>query len=397
MTDSSSSKNILDSVFVANPGYELVLFDRLPAEQRELLKDLQKDPDFYGVLRPLEKASMGVKAISRDTALLFLTLRQPGRFPEYARMMLGERCNQEITRLVLDGVLALERAGKLISGSEAAALICGGSEELAAGSAVEGFLERLSLKALKYGQSLGLTDRMALSMRLYGYNRAPLSPYWKQTLRDADAVAEFLGIRSGRNQELLDREWLDAAPDSDGWLTWQSRRLQTRGSFGSRIAIGPKLYVSPKIHHLPEVLPLVLNVLSRTRVRQFKIGKDAAGLLRPDKMVAYFSGYDDLMDTAEELKRELGGCAAQGVPFTAELTADGLLSWGVDPPTEGQVLPWVGLESWRLWVTNRLAAALIAARIDDSASMEPWQFAMRRLQLEGVDTRSWVPAGTDRT
>ena len=125
MTDSSSSKNILDSVFVANPGYELVLFDRLPAEQRELLKDLQKDRDFYGVLRPLEKASMGVKAISRDTALLFLTLRQPGRFPEYARMMLGEQCNQEITRLVLDGVLALERAGKLISGAEAAALICG--------------------------------------------------------------------------------------------------------------------------------------------------------------------------------------------------------------------------------------------------------------------------------
>ena len=253
------------------------------------------------------------------------------------------------------------------------------------------------MKALAYGQSLGLTDRMALSMRLYGYNRAPLSPYWKQILRDAGAVAEFLGIRAGGNQELLEREWLDAAPGSEGWLTWQSRRLQTRGAFGSRIAIGPKLYVSPQIDLLPEVLPVVLNVLSRTRVRQFKIGKGAAGLLRPDKMVAYFSAYDDLMETAEELKRELGGCAAQGVPFTAELTADGLLSWGVDPPTEGQVLPWVGLESWRLWVTNRLAAALIAARTDDSSSMEPWQFALRRLQLEGVDTRSWTPAGTDWT
>lgn len=389
--------NILDSVFAANPAYELVLFDRLPAEQRELLKDLQKDSGFYGVLRPIEKSNLGVKAISRDTALLFLTLRQPGQLPEYARKLMGELCNQEISRLVLDGVLALQRAGRMISGSEAAALIGGDTDQLPGDFAAAGFLERLSFEALKYGQSLGLADRMALSMRLYGYNRAPLSPYWKRILRDDDAVIEFLRIRSGRNRELLDREWVDTAAGNEGWLTWQSRRPESRGSFGSRIATGPKLYVSPKVDHVPDALPLVLNVFSRTRVRQFKIGKGAAGLLRPDKLVAYFSRQDDLTETAEALKRELNGCAPHGVPFTSALTDDGLLSWGVDPPADGQVLPWVGLESWRLWVTNRLAAALIAARSDDSSSIEPWRFALQRLQLEGVDTRSWMPGDTERT
>lgn len=390
------SKNILDGVFAANPEFELVLFDRLPPEQRELLKDLPKDPNFYGLLRPLGKSSLGVKAISRDTALLFLTLQQPGPLPAYTRAILGERCGQEIARLVLDGVLALQRAGKLISGPEAAALMSRDREAPPAGADADGFLERLSLQALKYGQSLGLADRMALSMRLYGYNRAPLAPFWKHTLRDDGAVAEFLRIRTGATHALLDREWL-AAPGNDGWLMWESRRLETKAAFANRAALGPKLYVSPTIDDLPDVLPLALNVLSRNRVRHFKIGRDAAGLLRPDKMVVYFTSDDDLMETAEGLKRELHGCEAQGVPFTAGLGVDGLLSWGVDPPAGGHVLPWIGLESWRLWVTNRLASALIAARTGEASSMEPWQFALHRLQLDGVDTRSWTPEGTDWT
>ncbi len=391
------SGNILESVFLANPKYELVFFDRLPAEQREMLKDLQKDPNFYGILRPLDKSGLGVKSVSRDTALLYLTLQQPGRLPGYVRTTLGDRCNQEITRLVLDGVLALEREGKFLSGSEAAALISGGNRELPATFAVEGFLERLSLEALRYGQSLGIADPMALSTRLYGYNRIPLSPHWKRILPDPGAVAEYLGIRKGRNRELLDREWLTVPNPiaSEGWLAWQTRRFGVSASFGDRTEIRCKLYISPRIGHLPEVFPLILAVLSRTRVRHFKVGKDAPGLLRPDKMVAYFSSREDLIDTAEQLKKELGGCPAQGVPFTAELAGDGLLSGGVDPPAEQHALPWMGRESWRLWVTNRLAVALIAASTDDTANLEPWQFALRRLQFEGVDTRSWTPAGTD--
>ena len=391
------SRNIMESVLCANPKCELVLFDRLPAEQREMLKDLQKDPNFYGILRPLENSGLGVKSVSRDTALLYLTLQQPGRLPDYVRATLGDQCRQEITRLVLDGVLALEQDGQFLSGSEAAALICGSNGESPATGDAEGFLERLSREALRYGQSLGLADARALSTRLYGYNRTPLSPYWKRTLPDSGAVVEYLGIGEGSTRDLLDREW-SRVPNpaaNDGWLAWQARRFGTRVSLGDRTITACKLYISPKTDHLPEVFPVILAVLTRTGVRHFKIGKDAPGLLRPDKMVAYFRSYEDLIDTAEQLKSELTGCAAQGVPFTAELAAEGLLSWGVDPPAEEQVLPWLGRESWRLWVTNRLAVALIAASSDNTSALEPWQFALMRLQFEGVDTRFWTPAGTE--
>lgn len=81
----SPSNDILESVFCANPRYELVLFDRLPPAQRELLKDFRKDPDFYGLLRPLDESGLGVKSVSRDIALLYLTLKQPDKIPGYVR------------------------------------------------------------------------------------------------------------------------------------------------------------------------------------------------------------------------------------------------------------------------------------------------------------------------
>jgi hypothetical protein len=387
---------IFESILCANPKYELVLFDRLPHTQREMLKELRKDGDFYGILRPLDKTNLGVKSVSRDIALLFLTLQQPGRLPEYVRATLGERCDQEIKRLILDGVLALEQNGRFLSGSAAAELICVGEDESGSFSASGGFLERLSLEALRYGQTLRLTDRIALSMRLYGYNRIPLSPYWRRTLPHPDAVAEYLGIH-GRKEEPLARDWsrVSQALEADGWLVWQSRRSSSVATFADRTKIGCKLYVSPRTECLREVFLPIVGMLGRRRARHFKVGKDASGLLRPDKMVAYFNSKEDLLETAEQLKRELTGCPAQGVPFTAELTDDGLLSWGIDPPPEEQALPWLIRESWRLWVTNRLAVALITSSTEDTANLEPWRFALRRLQLEGVDTRSWTPASVD--
>src|SRR5271165_4535952 len=99
---------ILERVFRSNPAYELAPFDRLPADQRELLKDLTNDPDFYGVLLPRIQGARSIKSVCRETALLVQTMAEPGPLPRYLQHTMDSRSNQSVAEMVLDGVLEIE-------------------------------------------------------------------------------------------------------------------------------------------------------------------------------------------------------------------------------------------------------------------------------------------------
>jgi hypothetical protein len=160
---------------------------------------------------------------------------------------------------------------------------------------------------------------------------------------------------------------------------------------GERSA-GYKLYVSAALDALPDALPAVAEALAPVRgASGFKMARDVHGLCRPDKLVAYFTRLDDLREAAAELRERLAGCRAQGVPFTAEITADGLLSWGVDPPPDRELRAAAEPNSWRFWIVRRLAAYVADARVHDPSAQEPWLFALERLRLDGVDTDTWIP------
>ena len=363
----------------ANPLYELVLYDRLSAEDRRALSDLAKAPGFYGIFRPPEGSGLGVKAVDRDTALLFLTLREPGPLPEYVRASLGEAAARTVARWVADGVLEVELDGAFVSGAAA-----GGKDAKDTRDSKDsgGLLAELSRAALKYGQDLAVDDPTLLSWRLYSYNRMPLTPRWKRLLPSPEAVAKYLGIAAGgSSRKLLDSRWLAAG--SAAWLSWRARRAESSGSGGPTW----KLYVSPSPEALAESFGALLDAFAAGRADHFKVGKDAAGLLRPDKIVAYFPSFERLAHAAEVVQRRLDGVAVQGVPFTSEIGAGGLVSWGVDPAKDAWDLG--GSESWRLWLTRRLARALVSARTTEG--VEPWRFAVERLRLEGVNTDSWTP------
>jgi hypothetical protein len=378
-------QDLLGRELRANPAYELVLWDRLAPEERRALDRLPRDPDFYGILRPRSmegaSAALGVKAVDRDTALLFLTLREPGPLPSYVRSALGEATGRTIARLIADGVLEAEKDGGFVWGP--AALEARG--DLANG----GRLAELSLAALRYGQALAIDDPLRLSFRLYGYNRRPLTPRWRKLLSGPEAVQAHLGIDSGgAHRKLLDRTWRPSPP-SEAWLSWRSRAAEPAADPRD---VTWKLYVSPTPEALAEGFGAILESLAAARAGQFKIGSGAAGLLRPDKIVAYFPTFERLEEAARAVESRLAGVAAQGVPFTSEIAGGGLLSWGMDPPVTERD-PWGGRESWRLWLTHRLARALIAAR-SAGEEVEPWRYAVERLRLEGVDPASWTPAAS---
>jgi hypothetical protein len=376
-------REILGRGFRANPAFELILFDRLPEDERKALAELRRDPDFYGILRPREGASaLGLKSVDRETALLFLTLREPGPLPSYMEALLGEGALRTAARLVADGILEVEHGGGFVFGAAALPLFAEGG-----GAEGAGRLAGISLAALRYGQDLDIDDALVLSYRLYGYNRRPLTPSWKHRLGNAEAVLAWLGIGpGGRWRQDLDRGWEPRGP-TDWWLSWHSR---TAVDLLTGSGATWKLYISPAPEVLPESFGAILEALAAARAPQFKVGADAWGLLRADKIVAYFPSFELLAAAADALASRLSGMPAQGVPFTSEIGGDGLLSWGVDPPREESAL---GGESWRLWLTHRLARALISAK-SAAGDSEPWRFALERVRLEGVDTDTWTPSAT---
>ena len=134
------------------------------------------------------------------------------------------------------------------------------------------------------------------------------------------------------------------------------------------------------------VLPpdVVLASLAESEAFSFKLGGDAHNVLRPDRLVAYFSTFAALERSAQALERALHGIEADGVPFTGALTADGLLSWGSDPPASAE-------PSWRWWVAHRLGEALAEAKIG-RPDTSPERFALERIAFHGVDPVRWTPA-----
>jgi hypothetical protein len=383
-------QNIADATFRANPEYELVHFDHLAREQQEVLASLKKDPNLYGILRPRNQRGLAIKSISRDIARLLLELQRPGRLPNHVRVTLGDRYEQVVGALVLDGVFEVEQNGVFVSGPHA----CSPGVLECEGSAGAGIIADLSIDALKYAQALEIADITKLSARIYFYNRLPVSSRWKQRFPTEGAVVEYLGIRSHRpTRELLEHSWSSVASTSPffkGWMMWKSRNAEHRlPRNGPRF----KLYVSPQCEVAREAFEGTVEILSESTAAQFKVGNDVYGLLRPDKIVAYFSGLPDLEEVAKSLAQRLVGVPPHGVPFTAEIAGDGLISWGIDPPRDQQVLAWQERESWRLWITNQLATGLLMARGYEPGPVEPWQFALECLRLRGVDTRFWRPLG----
>ncbi|MDX6694647.1 MAG: hypothetical protein QOF02_2250 [Blastocatellia bacterium] len=382
---SNAIQDLLGRKFRFNPAYRFSSFDQLTEEDRRLLGTIDGDPEICGILVP-SAPGLSVKAVCRNTALLLESLRSPGFLSTETQKEFSQG-NSTLLRLVLDSVLEVQLGDAFVSGASAAKIM----GPCALEKNDESRPARLSLEALQYGQALECGHAPMLSARLYFYNRMPASPRWTRRINTRREFADYLGLEAeGVNQRLLNREWmlLNASPDNPGWLSWRSRRHP-------RVRSPYKLYLSPQCEDLRETLRIVLPILTELDLPAFKLARDLYGILRPDKFVIYVPTLEQLEVTSDTLLSNLNGVRAHGVPFTANIDAEGLVSWGMDPPKCERLSSWQGT-SWRRWVTDRLAVALLAAKESPpNAELEPWQFALQRVNIEGVNISTWTPANVE--
>ena len=386
-------RTVLGHRFRANPAFELLERDRLPERLRSDLAGGSSTLADGVVLVPRspgdgaeggrQDGGITAKILNVEATALIRSLTGAGHLPGDVAARGGDT-NRAIARLVLDGALEIEHGDRMVSGPAAHDAIFA----RAARPPASGRLAALSRQALRYGQALRMTDVRMLSRRLYGFGTIPRHARWDLLMESDNDAVGLLGLtRDGRAGRILSADY--EATTFPNWLSW----LRATDRPLTRPDLHYKLYVSPRPEAMVECFPAVVAVLAGMDVWSFKVGRGVLGLLRPDKIVAYFEDADRLHRVARALARVLDGCPTQGVPFTAESSVDGLVSWGIDPPPSEQVSASQPRQSWRYWIANQLASGLIHAQAA-GGGVEPWEFAVDRLSLEGVDPATWLPADT---
>jgi hypothetical protein len=309
-------------------------------------------------------SGLSAKAVDDAGARLIMQLSDPG-----GRELLEE----DVLDLVLDEVLEVAVDGRWLAGPPAFEALVRPWDPPPAGDR----LSRLSYEAVRRAARLPLTDAADLCGSLYGFLRRPVSRRWTRQYPDPAAVRDLL-LRTANH------DWIVTGGHDADWL-----HLRARGAPAT--ALPYKIYVSPRVDVLPDAVPEVAAVLAACGVPELKVGAHAAQLLRPDRIVAYLPDVTAARYAARELAVSLAGLPADGVPFTAQLDRDGLLSWAGDPPVGSGPLGGPR-ESWRLSVCRRLGEHLAAAKRASLRRVTPPQYALSRLARDGVRLPSFSPA-----
>jgi hypothetical protein len=366
--------DLLNARLLANPRFHLIPFDRCDERHQSLLATLSTDPNFYGVLVPPVTSSAPMKSMSRDAALLFMSLREPACAPHLMSSLFGNDVQKYLRELILDGVLEIEHGDSFVSGASAAPLVTEGVSGIPSSRVAQ-----LSADAIAYIASVDEVSSNEAAIKLYMYNRLPCTPSMQRRFADEAAVLTYL---AGQTSVLrsMEEHWI-CETAQEAWLVWHRPGPSDRLHF--------KLFISPDIAGLPEVFQVAVDRLRQVGCSHFKIGRTAFGLLRPDKFVAYFENLEQLLEAAESISASISGITAHGVPFTAAIDAEGLVSWGMDPPKFDQVMPLQEHQSWRQWLTGRIAVYALAAREDAAENI--LDFVLRRVRLDRVDPLTWSP------
>jgi len=336
---------------------------------RFAIHEVRGDRD-HAVLLPDTPGRLPARVVDPDTRRLIEAFTTPAE-PAERRAMLAGAEDAVIGALILDGLLEIESDGHFSSGVDAVSLVV---DPTTLGQPRTRLAE-MSLVAIKHAERLHQHGVANIAQSLYRFGRVPLSPGWVTRASSTASVGSWLVAELPNPM----------SSPNDPWLRFPLAPRRSRPTAGS------KLYVSTRPDDVAEALRTTLPIARSHGASMMKVAGTPAALLRPDNLVCYFPDPAGMRAAAEELAPALAGVRPHGVPFSAELTPGGLLSWGIDLPPMGPSA-FGGAESWRMWACSRLASALAIASGSDAATVEPWRYALIRLELDGVNTTTWEPA-----
>jgi hypothetical protein len=116
-----------------------------------------------------------------------------------------------------------------------------------------------------------------------------------------------------------------------------------------------------------------------------KLPRTVEATVRPDKIVLYTDSWDHTKRIANALADRLGHLDPQGVPFTASLGADGLISWAIDPRSPARR----SFASWRIWITQMIAETVRSLERRDTDQHDVDVILKRLDDRHGIRQGAW--------
>lgn len=373
--DASAPRIGLSSQYYYSPIAELS-----PALQQNLAP-LIKTTQAEGFLLPRQGQGTALSIVPARGAISELFKAASGGVPLNAAISIIP--SADISRLCTLGMLAVQ----LSSGN-----LTGPAAQLLLSSRESGTLPEprrtdfVSQAAIHHAARLPLLDPLPLTERLYSYNSEPLF----QSKLLAESVEQ---VQQLANTAFLGTSVLRPSPrDNPGWYMFSSLRPPERQA---EVTQHCKLYMSPVVNDLPRCLIRLSAVLPQLRFEAWKVGRFTYGVTRPDKICLYFSTREDAQIAAQVLAREMRGIRPQGVPFTELQDTVGLISLAMDPPRQTARSTFSTQNSWRLWVSRKVATAVIMAKQSRDYPLSPLQSALWTMQFLGVEPETWRIGNSD--
>jgi len=287
----------------------------------------------------------------------------------------GEAARRRAIGFVCDGALAVDTPAGPLTGPTAARLLglCVGRKPQPNNAAAA-----RSLEALQLASRWPRADIYPLTASLYFAGRTPCGIDERRRFPDAAAVSRYIGAaRVQARPEVAAR--LGSAKVAGEWLLWRAPAQPS----------AEKLYIALALPALIERLPDIAAAVAQAGASGFKVAASAHTLHRLDRCVAYFPDAASRQAAIAALAPVLGRDPADPVPFTVACDAQARLSWGRDPARGSDM--WETGRSWRLWLCAVLARALSVAIRAPDPELPPWQFALMRIGLLGLDPDTLSP------
>lgn len=238
----------------------------------------------------------------------------------------------------------------------------------------------LSSKCLSHAASIPLHEVGELASRLYLFNHHGV---YDSTTIDL-AVS---GIKQIISRQVEGFNELPQSPHNPGWHFFASKSHAGRRGAPEQVTF--KVYVSPRVEDTARCLAELVAILPALSCHMWKIGRGAYGATRADKICIYFEEQETATTAAHLLAKEITSIQSQGIPFTYNLDASGLVSMGVDPPRPTSGPSSLSGTSWRDWITQKLATSLSIAKRHPQYPLSPEQTALYSMKFLGIEPSVW--------